>query len=187
MLEVKPEAITVTASPAILDELERGERKLPLQTVAVNVDGVNQEVWHRRYRVNFEALGVEPVDPEERWVEVTILLERSDYQKELTVGNVQVRNLPAGMQSSFATEQKIMAVVEGRKSVVESLQPNQLTAWLDASLVLDATDYIPIEYDVVGPTETRIDVKSWKPDTIKLKVSPKSEPKEKSEGKTGAG
>lgn len=181
MLEVKPKKIRVTAAPESLEEIRRENRPLPLESGVVNVDGANQEVYHRRYRVNFEALGVQPVFPEDRWVEVTIRLERGDFEKELTVGNVRVRNVPEGAQASFRTKQdeKITAMVEGRASVLEALQPSHLTAWLDASLVVGATDYVPVRYEVVASPEMRVRVKRWRPDTIQLKVSRGEEGKER--------
>lgn len=182
MLEVKPTTIRVTAAPAVLDGIRRENRRLPLESGVVNVDGANQEVYHRRYRVNFETLGVEPVYPEDRWVEVTIRLERSDFQRQITVGNVRVRNVPEGAQASFVTNEneKITALVEGRRSMVERLQPNQLTAWLDASRVVGATDHVPVRYEVLAPPESGVMVRSWTPETVKLKVSAVGEEKERS-------
>jgi hypothetical protein len=177
MLEVSPSKIMVTAPPTTLNQLGQEKRQLPLQNFAVKVDGVNQEVVYRRYRVLFEALKVEPVFPGDRWVDVTIHLERTDFEREIPVEDVQVRNLSEGARSSFATDEKIMATIEGRKSVIESLEPSQVTAWLDASLVAGATDYVPIRYEVTAPTELGVHVKSWKPDTIRLKVTPESKPR----------
>jgi hypothetical protein len=171
MIELDPPGILVTGPQRVLEQIEEGGRRLFLEFPEINIDEANQEKYLREKRVDFETLGVQPVHPEDDTVTVIINFEKTDYRKELVVDNVQVRNKPENADVTYQTE-KIHVTVEGRKSIVEALDPGKLTAWVDAAEAVGSEDFVAVNYEVSAPRALSVKIISWQPQTINLKVVP---------------
>jgi hypothetical protein len=174
MMELDPSKILVTGPPRVLQRIEDTGQYLFLEIGTIDIGGAGrakQESYVREYRVDFESLGVKPVDPENDTVTVIINFEAMDYRTEVVVENVQVRNKPENADVTYRTE-KIHVTVEGRESIIEALESDALTAWVDASKAAGAEDFVAVDYEVTAPRDSGVKIISWRPNTIDLKVVP---------------
>jgi hypothetical protein len=178
MIELNPPGILVTAPPRVLQQIEETGRSLTLEFGTIDIQGADQATYIREKRVDFDALGVKPVNHEEETVSVVINFEKTGFRKELVVENVQVRNKPEDADVNYQTD-KIHVTVEGRKSVIDSLDPDELTAWVDATAAVGAGDFVSVNIEVTAPEDLGVTIIDWQPTTMKLKVIPSDKQNER--------